>query len=156
MASQSMSFCPSAGDSEQMHQSLLWPGGKINGGPVQHATEVPWERCRGRGRGRMSRSATSPVPVCPLLPGAAALAHRPLSREAGQEGEAAESRASSRPLAGRGAGTLAGLVRGFSQTPSSSAAAAALPCQMPWHFSMSFVPSLAYVSPLIYGRCGAA
>lgn len=55
-----------------------------------------------------------------------------------------------------GAGTLLGWLRGFPQTPSSGAAAAVLPCQMPWHLSMSFVPSLANASPMIYGRCGAA
>lgn len=55
-----------------------------------------------------------------------------------------------------GAGTLLGCLRGFPQTPSSGAAAAVLPCQMPWHLSMSFVPSLAYASPMIYGRCRAA
>lgn len=103
----------------------------------------------------MSCSATSPVPVCPLLPSVVACADWSLWR-AGLQGEAAGSGASSRPLAGRGTGTLTGLVRGFPQTLSSGAAAVALPCQMPWHLSMSFVPSLAYASPLIYGCCRAA
>lgn len=102
--------------------------------------------CR-RGVRRVSCSAMSPVPLC--WPLAAPCSSSTCSR-------APQSGSSSCPLAWRGAGPLAGWLRAFPQTPSSGAAATALPCQMPWNRSMSFVPSFAYVSLLIYDHCRAA
>lgn len=62
MASQSTSFHPSAADSERMHQSSLWPGGKIDGGPVQRAAEAMGEA----GCHVLPRPLSPCAPCCPV------------------------------------------------------------------------------------------